>query len=171
MGLDEGDSAQSTSSPAEEPVMNRLEVTSVEHCLAVRDEPSLDAEVLACLPEGTFVQYEEVRGINAWEKEGVVWRLLSEPKGWAEDRYLEQEQGEKEMVIGNLPAPFSEFPDDIALLARYSQRSTDPETPYRAWDRIYRGADGVVVREPLLEWDKIPALPWVTTWRPHEENN
>lgn len=64
----------------------RLSVTGTGECLNVRVLPSLQADVVACLPDGTEV---EVRG-GPREADGYVWWELATPQGdgWAVENYL-----------------------------------------------------------------------------------
>lgn len=63
-----------------------LVVSGTGDCLNVRDEPSLQGQVIACLPDGTEVQ---VLG-GPRDADGYRWWRLATPRGdgWAVENYL-----------------------------------------------------------------------------------
>ncbi|GBD23703.1 hypothetical protein HRbin29_01373 [bacterium HR29] len=67
-------------------VGQRLRVTGTGECLNLRALPSLQGDVVACLPDGTEV---EVRG-GPREADGYAWWQLATPQGdgWAVEDYL-----------------------------------------------------------------------------------
>ena len=66
-----------------------LRVVDVYECLALKDEPSSDAEELACVAERVLLQDQ---GGDVITDDGVTWRRVRTPAGvvgWADGRYLE----------------------------------------------------------------------------------
>ena len=150
-----------------------LRVTGVDECLDVRAGPSLDSQVLHCLPEGYIMRYRPVGSAGSLDRDGVLWRFLADPIhldgwwsrtiGWADTRYLERGESihlrQELETIALGPIPHVDFPDDIALIYRVApniSRNAEGIEPRIPLFRVYK-RNGVVTREVLFSLDQ-PAL-------------
>ena len=152
-----------------------LRVVDVEHCLNLRAQPHIEAEVLTCIPLGEYVSpWEGWDTAGLVGKDGITWRAVSYAEsgdecgqsggecmtGYASGRYLEGP--ELIWVVG--PPPYvgvEEFPD-AALLVQPHRRGWRilhyhgplPETITQL-DRVYRRSDGELVRETVVTLDDL----------------
>ena len=140
-----------------------LSVTGISHSqsaayygcrmgLLLRYYPSKNAGGLDCLPKGTSLV--DV-GIVRQDSQGMFWRRVRTVEGtdgWVEDHLVE---GPKAAYTG--PAPWVDFPDDVALLVRpvelVPKGSGWPLNLVRIYKRYNEYGYGEVVRETIFSHD------------------
>ena len=162
-----------------QPAERLLRVIGVEDCLNMRAEPYIEAEVVNCIPLSAYV--DPFTDVAMTGRDGITWRWVSysvgegspnphgEPGGenglglgFASAKYLEGADPSQTIGPQAYVAP-EEFPDGAAALVRpfwpaWLVRPTDTTSgPVDRLDRIYRRADGEVVRETLMTLEDLAA--------------